>query len=116
MRVSGDDIPAVRLVAQTILTELGRLLTAARVGAQDRPYRSGEVAAHVASTATTEHPKSVNTEQASKLLGNPTGSVRRLIRIGELRAVQLGRYYVIPIEEINRILTPTQRAVQREQA
>ncbi|MBP2321386.1 excisionase family DNA binding protein [Kibdelosporangium banguiense] len=54
-------------------------------------------------------PKSVNTQQASELLGIPTRSVRRLIENGQLGAVRLGRYLVIPIEEIDRLLAPARR-------
>lgn len=50
--------------------------------------------------------KSVNTEQAGVLLGIPTRSVRRLIAAKKLRAVRLGRYLVIPIAEIDRVLAP----------
>jgi excisionase family DNA binding protein len=113
--VSDEDIPtATRLLARAILAELGHLLTAireVRTGLQDRPQRRRQeaAAAHGADTTTTERPKSVNTEQASKLLGIPSSSVSRLIRIGELSAIKLGRYWVIPIEEIDRILAQAQR-------
>jgi excisionase family DNA binding protein len=48
--------------------------------------------------------KAVNTTQAAELLGIPTRSVRRLIATKEIRAVRLGRYLVIPIEELDRLL------------
>lgn len=62
----------------------------------------------------TERPKSVNTEQAAVLIGIPPASVRRLIRIGQIKAVQLGRYYVIPVEEIDRLLEPARQARKDE--
>lgn len=63
----------------------------------------------------TERPKSVTTDKASELIGIPPASVRRLIRIGQLKAVQLGRYYVIPIEEIDRLLEPARQAREAEE-
>ncbi len=58
----------------------------------------------------TERPKSVTTAGASQLLGIPARSVRRLIEKGDLGAVRLGRYLVIPVEEIDRLLEPARRS------
>jgi excisionase family DNA binding protein len=111
--MSKEDIPAARLLAQTILTELGHLLMANRedrATTRERPQRTQEVSAQ-APVHTTVSPKSVNTQQAGELLGIPRHSVTRLIREGDLEAVKLGRYWVIPIQEIDRILAPARRGV-----
>lgn len=53
----------------------------------------------------TERPKSVNTKVAAALIGIPPGSITRLIRDGQLAAIKLGRYWVIPIDEIDRLIS-----------
>jgi excisionase family DNA binding protein len=53
-------------------------------------------------------PKSVNVEQAAQLLGIPARSVRRLINTDRLRAVRLGKYWVIPLNELDRLLAPSE--------
>ncbi|MBP2321390.1 excisionase family DNA binding protein [Kibdelosporangium banguiense] len=124
--MSDEDIPAAtRLLARAILAELGHLLTAireVRAEVHDRPQRRREAAAQTwaqrnqevvvkeaPTKTTTADPKSVNTKRAAEMLGIPRNSVSRLIRIGELSAIKLGRYRVIPIEEIDRILAQAQR-------
>lgn len=52
----------------------------------------------------TEHPKLVNTETAAELIGIPRKSVTRLIREGQLAAIKLGRYWVVPVGEIDRLV------------
>jgi len=52
----------------------------------------------------TTNKRAVNTEQAAEMLGIPTSGVRRMIREGQLEAIKLGRYYVVPIQEIDRLL------------
>lgn len=58
-----------------------------------------------------DQPKAVNVKRASELLGITGNAVRRLIREGQLGAVKLGKCYVVPVEEIDRVLAPARQVV-----
>lgn len=75
--------------------------------------RSGGYSEHVGNTyeksslpnGTTPAVKAVKIREAAVLLGISENSVRRLIDREKLRTVRVLRHHIIPLEEINRLLS-----------
>ncbi|MFH2218392.1 MAG: helix-turn-helix domain-containing protein [Pseudomonadota bacterium] len=52
-------------------------------------------------------PKKIYTvTEFSEELGVPQSSVRRWLKTGELRGTKMGKKWLIPVSELNRILNP----------
>jgi excisionase family DNA binding protein len=50
-------------------------------------------------------PAMVRPDEVAKILGVPSSTIRRWLREGKIRGVQISRTWLIPKEEVNRILS-----------